>query len=267
MLKNRALVSVILITALVGVSAQAATKKTNATARSQLHTTSNFQTGGLLVIEPNFGFSFISPSDINNAIHDDVDSLQKQGVKSYSVSDFGSTVSYGVASTYRVTPDVGLGLGFSRMSASTDGTAKIGDNSLTGNYDLGATMLTAESRLTFARSNDQKFEAVLAPFVGIGFFSGTSGLSGSALANGSREVNSSAKGAVFGSSITGRYWFTQNIAWSINAGYRYAKSGDLKIDSQRNTTESVGSNLESNGKKVNIDASSVFIGTGLTLAL
>jgi hypothetical protein len=50
-MKIRGLVSVFAIVALMGASAQAASKK-SATARSEFHTTSNFKTGGLLVVEP-----------------------------------------------------------------------------------------------------------------------------------------------------------------------------------------------------------------------
>ena len=270
MLKARSLVCLSLVLALVGVSAQAATKtkKGAVASRSELRTTSGFDLENKLVIEPSFGFSFISPGDANSVIRDDTDALQKKGYKSYNPSDIGSAISYGIATTYRVTPDVGLGVGFSRLSAGADGSSKVNDQTINGNYSVAATMLTAETRFTFLRSADRKFEAVLSPFVGIGFYNGSTQFSGTGMANGlSTEENTSAKGIVFGSTVGGRYWFSPNIAWSINAGYRSAKSGDLKIDSQRNTGDDVGSYAENNGKKSTIDASSVVIGTGITLSI
>jgi hypothetical protein len=57
------------------------------------------------------------------------------------------------------------------------------------------------------------------------------------------------------------------VALGASAGYRYAQSGALKVDSQRNTEKGVGSTVENGGKKVIVDGSSMLISTQLTVAL
>ena len=227
----------------------------------------NAPSTGAIELEPNLGMSLMSPGDLNGVIRDNNDAIQKQGVKSFSVGDLGSSIGFGLAATYRVIPKLGLGLGFNRLSASTDGSAKVGENSLTGKYSMGASLLTAEARIIPLATNDGKLEAVVAPFVGIGFYSASTELGGSALQGGTREVASSATGPVFGASIGGRYWFTPFVSLGVQGGYRYAKSSVLKVDSQKNTEVAVGSQVESDGKKISADASSITLGTQLVVAI
>lgn len=249
-------------------SAEAA-KTARATANnvSTGESSSSSATGGKLEIDPAFGFAFISPKDVNGLIKDNNDSLQKQGVKSFNVDEIGSTSYFGMAATYRVQPAFGLGLGFHRLGTETEGSAKINDLNLNAKYEVSANFLTAETRITMFGSRREKVEGVLSPFAGVGFYKASSSFNGSALQNGSSEINSSASGLVLGASATARYWFTQNMAAGLMGGYRYAKSGELKVDSQKNTDVGVGTKVENNGKKVVFDASSLMVGAALTWAI
>ena len=221
---------------------------------------------GRLEIEPSLGFAFLSPKDVNTAIHDTNDSYQQQGVKSFNIPDIGSSFGFGGTVTYRVAPTFALGLGVNRLSSSSDGSAKVGNNSMNGTVGIGATLLTVETHITLTRSRNQAFEILFSPSAGIAFFQESSQFGGSAL-NMPTEVNTSSTGAVFGGTFGMRYWIVRNVAWNLNLGYRYAKSGDLRVDSQRNTNDSVGSIFERGGKKVNVDASAMVLATGLTWSL
>lgn len=224
-------------------------------------------TNGNLEMDPAFGFAFISPKDVNSLIRDNNDSLQKQGVKSFSADEIGSTTYFGLATTYRVIPQLGLGLGFHHLGTSSEASAKINEQSINGKYDVSANFLTAESRISVFGSRRNRVEGVLSPFVGVGFYKASSSFTGSAMQNGSTEINSSASGVVFGTTASARYWFTPNLAAGLTTGYRFAKSGNLKIDSQKNTDQGVGSTVENGGKKVILDASSFMIGAALTWAI
>ena len=224
--------------------------------------------GGRLEIEPNFGMAFLSPGDLNTAIHDTNDSLQKDGYKSYNAADIGLSPTFGAAVTYRLIPSFGLGLAFNRVAGSAEGSGKKGEATLTGQSSFAANMLTVESRISLYRSGDGHFETLFGPFAGVGFYSASGQLSGTGLPAGARQEDSSAKGAIFGGTAQMRYWFNRNVALGVNAGYRYAKSGTLKVDSTRNIdNEPVGSDVETNGKKLAVDASSILFGTQLTWAL
>lgn len=222
---------------------------------------------GRLELDPGFGVAFISPKDVNTAIADINADLQKQGVKSFNMSDLGSTTYLGLAATYRVLPDVGLGLGFQRMSTSTETSAKINNDSINAKIGASANILTAESRLTMYRSNNRRWEIVAAPFMGIGFYKTSVETSGSALPTGATEVIASSSGFVAGSTVMGRYWFMPNLSGGLLAGYRFAKSGDLKVDSTRNSDIAVGSYVENGGKKVALDMTSFMLGAQLTWSI
>lgn len=223
--------------------------------------------GGKLEVDPAFGVAMIGPADVNGLIHDNNDAIQKAGVKSFNADDIGTTTYWGLATTYRIAPSVGLGLGFAHLGATSEGSAKVGDNSLSGKYQIGASFLTVESRITVFGSRREKLEGLVSPFLGMGFYSASSTLSGSALAKGSIEVESSAQGIVFGTNATARYWFLPNLAGGLTTGYRFAKSGTLKVKSQKGSDQGVGSEVESNGKKISVDAGSFLIGLNLTWAL
>jgi hypothetical protein len=263
---------VVLTAALVATGAQAAPRKPAAPARAETPATvaqsaAGSPFDGRLELEPHFGFAFVSPADVNNLIRDTNDAIQKQGVKSFQVGEFGSTTGFGLAAAYRVIPAAAFGLGFSRLAATTDGSAKINDNTLFGSYSISANLLTVESRVRFAQSADGKLEGLFSPFAGVGFYKASNEFSGSALQNGSQEVHSTATGAVFGTTIGARYWLSRGFSLGLNAGYRFAKSGTLKVDSQKNTNQAVGSQAENGGKKLSLDASSLLVGAGVTWAL
>lgn len=222
--------------------------------------------GGKVELEPAFGFAFIGPTDINGLIHDQNEAIQKAGFKSYNADDIGSSTYFGLAATYRVIPSVGLGLGFAHLGGSSEGTAKVNEQTINTKYEVGASFLTAESRITVFGSRREKLEGLLNPFLGIGFYKGNSSMGGTAT-NGSTEVNSSAKGFVAGTTASLRYWFIPSLAGGLTAGYRFAKSGVLKVDSQKGTDTGVGTEVDSNGKKIQIDASSFVVGLGLTWAI
>ncbi len=221
---------------------------------------------GKLHLEPNFGFAFINPKDINTMIRDQNDAIQKQGIKSFNVSDLGTTSTFGIAALYSVTPNASLGLGFNRMSTSAEGSSSQNGNTLNGTYSIGANMLTAESRLSVLKADNNRLDTYVAPFMGMGWYSGSVEFSGTAMQQ-STEVNSSATGFLFGSTAGVRYSFLESLSAGVYTGYRFAKSGVLKVDSQRNSDKGVGSQVDNNGKKISVDASSFMLGANLTWSI
>jgi hypothetical protein len=268
MLKIRALTCVFVMTALTSLGAQAAPKKKivheSTTETADLGATDS-PLGGRLEIQPDFGYSFISPGDVNGIIRDENERYQKDA-KNFNLGDISSTLSYGGSVTYRVVPALALGLGVHHLDGSSDSSVKIPQGTLNGLISLGMTSLVAQSHISMARSADRKFELLASPFVGVGFYNLNSKFGGTAL-TAPTEMNTSGTGPVFGATLGARYWFLNNLALGVDAGYTFAKSGNLKIGSVKNVNDPVGSTLEIDGKKINVDASAFAITSHLTWSI
>jgi hypothetical protein len=222
--------------------------------------------GGKLEVDPDFGLAMIDPDDVNRRIHAFNDAQRKGALPGFAAEDIGASAFYGLAATYRVTPWVGLGLGFHHLATSSEGTAHTDGATLDANFGVAANLVTAESRITVYGRAHRGFEGVVSPYLGIGFFSANETVTGTALAR-PIAVDASATGAVVGTNASLRYWFLPNLAGGITAGYRFARSGALTVNEQQNAGQTVGSNLLNNGSTVRVDAGSFLIGANLTWAI
>ncbi len=224
--------------------------------------------GGQFEFEPNFNMAFINPKDVNALITDSNDATQKV-LKNYSVPKMGTTAAFGFATLARVHRNFAIGLGFNHIANTVTGSGNIENQpsqSITTTLGINANLLTVESKLTLHRALDNKLETYMGPFVGMGFYSASAASSGPLLGK-SIETNSSANGIVFGTTAGTRYWFMDNISAGIFTGYRQAKSGNLVVDSVKNSQDVVGKEVDNGGKKISVDASSFMLGAGLTLAI
>lgn len=208
-------------------------------------------------IDPAFGYAFTNPQEINNSTS--------------AENKLGSMTYWGIAGTYRIRPDIGIGLGFNRLSASKT-TEDTTTSFLPGMSRISASgnLLTVEGRYTFYRSSDRRWEAVAAPAVGIGFFSNSYdvGLLGGPSVT---ITSASASGLVLGATVGARYWILPNLAAGLFTGYRYARSGELTIDDVGIATlapDIAGTKLlDPNGNPVRVNLSSFVIATQITWAI
>lgn len=254
---------------------KAEVEKTSAVQKSEAapsHHSHETVPGGTFQVEPNFALAFINPTDINNFITDMNDSIQNSGLKNYSMPKISTSAMFGISTIFKAHRNFGLGLGFNRLSSSTEGSGSVPNNSgmsLNTNVAIGASLLTLDTKITIARALEDKLEAYVGPFLGIGFYQGSIETSGTIAQKngGSTEINASANGFVFGSTAGARYWFLDNMSAGLFSGYRAAKSSTLTVDSQKNANAAVGKDLENGGKKMAVDASSFLLGANFTWAI
>lgn len=226
---------------------------------------SGFFNSGNIEIEPSLGLSFINPETLNTLIKDTNKILQDDvGAKGFALGEVGATTRIGGSALYRVFDKVSLGLGFNHLSTSSETSSTVNDKTFTGSHTMGASFLTLESRIMVFKQD--ALEVVVAPNFGMGFYSGKVEFAGNGLPkNISKEFGSS--GVVFGAGAATRYWFSKNVGAGLAAGYKFAKSPNLKLTSSTIDTEKAGTELENNKNKVQVDASGLELGASVIIRL
>lgn len=275
MKKTMLLISVLAIAlATSAMAVEKKVKKTTISAVEKTETVEVIQTkksahANKLEVEPQFNMAFTSPKDINDMIRDGNDTIQKAGFKNFSVPQFGSAAGFGVSALYRAHEKFAIGLGWSHLESTVEGSATTNGSTLNGKYAFRANLLTLDTKIILLQAMNGKFEGYLAPQIGVGFYGSSIEMSGSALAAGSSEVLASASGFVWGSTAGARYWILDNVSAGMFAGYRSAQSGNLKIDSVRNAPNSggVGQDADNNGKKIKLDTSAFLLGAAVNIAI
>ena len=214
-------------------------------------------------VRPSFDFVTISPSELNNYYSN---LSQKLGiVDQYKIS--GGT-GFSISGDYSFTENFSLGLRLDYFSASSN-TVQLKNGAARANFQSSLSALplylTATYKYPIPAAPKFSVGAVVGAGIPLSYHLNTeiTGSNIEVLPNGTATYSAtplSGFGSIFGS-----YDLAKTISTRLEFGYRFVSSDNMKLNDNYGFNDKAGDLLkDDSGSKVNVSASSFFVGAGVS---
>lgn len=224
--------------------------------------TKSFLSNLVIRAQPLIGFS--SPGSLNSETQTENSLLSSSGFKGLAFHSMSDYVSSNVYLGYQIgSMDIGLSYLFPLIKGQTTNGTDPAGGSATRVGSAAISTLSVRSYHTIARLGDMKFYAT--PSVGIASFHVAGTLNSSVI---TQSIDTSSTSPTVSGGLGAVYRLGALVSVYGEAGYLYAQSGGLNVNSQTNFGQTVGQTWKASdgsGNQVTVDAGGPYIAVGLTI--